>query len=303
MSKNKENLDLLPLDFPEDNEHEDLLEEEIEEEQIEDLSEESDESISEESDYAISEESSEAIPENSDEVAETPASELEDEDIKQKDVDIKLNKQQSQEQVATPTPAKKDKSKTIPIQGTFLPGQILQEGRVRADLSIEQVAQETKINKKYIISLEMGDQENLPQGIYVEAYVKQLCKVYRLDPAHVLNSMEIEGITYEDKKVPGEILHDIEKGKQVNFQEEVRVRKFFKIVGVAIVVLIAIVWIIIKINSKPTTNPGGEAVAPAGTDLSGEIVEVQPEKSIAPEELEVFLAPQSFTMTELKVPK
>lgn len=287
MSENRDDLDLLPLDFPEDNETEETIEDAIAKNTVKPSPEEKIQATSDEGDNVTP-----PLPAESENV-----------EVKKKKVEKKSPKKEPEKLKTQPPPAKKDESKVLPIQGTFLPGQILQEGRVRADLSVEQVAQETKINKKYIISLEMGDGEHLPPGIYVEAYVKQLCKLYRLDPAHVINAMGIEGVAYEDKKVPGEILQDIENGKQVNFQEEVRVRKFFKIVGVILLLLTLSVWIIIKMNSKPTPPPTEEIVTAVEGDKLTEAVEAQPAKSISPEELEVFLAPQSFTMTELKVPK
>jgi hypothetical protein len=275
---NNEDMGLLPLDFPEDNEPEDVVEEKIEEKTVKIVLDKRYESKAKKSD-----------------TTSTP------EPVKQKtkgtDSDVK-NEEKRKVKKKMPPPAKKAESKTLPIQGTFLPGQILQEGRVRADLSVDQVAQETKINKKYITSLEMGDAENLPPGIYVEAYIKQLCKVYKLDPAQVLNSMNLDGGGH---KVPGEILQDIEKGKQVNFQEEARVRKFFKITGVAVIMVVVAVFLIVKFSSP---SPKASAPGEGGPALpENNTVELQPEKSISSQDLEIFLAPQPFTMTELKVPE
>jgi len=280
MDNNNEDMGLLPLDFPEDNEPEDAVEEKT----VKIILEKSGNAISEKRDNV----------DDLDEVNDSYTPKSKNSEIE----NIKKSEKQSSGKKKMPPPAKKLDSKVSPIQGTFLPGQILQEGRVRADLSVDQVAQETKINKKYIISLEMGDSENLPPGIYVEAYIKQLCKVYKLDPAQVLNSLNIDGGGH---KVPGEILQDIEKGKQINFQEEARVRKFFKIMGIAVVFIAITIFLIIKFSSNSTKSVTPEE----GVSLTGqdETVEVQPEKSISSKDLEVFLAPQPFTMTELKVPK
>ena len=281
MSNNKDDMELLPLDFPEDLDKEDAVGEKVDDSEAK----------------GLQAETSEAPSETSEEPLDPP----------KKDQGGEGGKQDPEEPSSSDheviPPAKKAKSKVMPIQGTFLPGQILQEGRVRADLSIEQVAQETKINKKYIISLEMGDSENLPPGIYVGAYIKQLCKLYKLDPEQVLNAMDIESGIFVSKKVPGEILQDIEKGKQINFQEEVRVRKFLKLVAAAILLIILIVFVVIKMSSRKVTPSDQAGLVQEEGNASGETVAQRPEKSIAPEELEIFLAPQSFTMTELKVPK
>ena len=281
MSDNKDGMDLLPLDFPDDLDKKD------------NQGKKNDDSTDKKSQEEKTESSSTKPGKTLIKLSNKKSAKTEN----------KAPKGASLPGSKVPPPAKKAKSKVTPIQGTFLPGQILQEGRVRADLSIEQVAQETKINQKYIISLEMGDSDNLPPGIYVGAYIKQLCKLYKLDPEQVLKAMDVERGSLVSKKVPGEILHDIEKGKQINFQEEVRVRKFLKLVGVAIFLIILTVVIVIKMNSSKSKTSTQVATVQEAGDASGELVAQRPEKSIAPEELDIFLAPQSFTMTELKVPK
>ena len=298
MADNRDELDLLPLDFPDDNDTEAVADEK---QQIQDV----DEAVTEEL------ETSEALPEES---PESVSVDVKQEEAEENKAEEKTDKKTSQPDKKTdkkpekskkvPPPAKKVKTKVLPLQSSFLPGQILQEGRFRSDLSIEQVAQETKINKKYIIALENGDSENLPPGIYVEAYIKQLCKIYSLEHTQVLDALHRDGVVSNRKKVPGELLHDIEKGKQVNFQEEVRVRKFFKIVGAVIIVVILAVWLILKFSS-PASPAAVAETANGGENAESQkpAPEVQPEKSISSKELEVFLAPQIFTMTELKVPK
>jgi transcriptional regulator with XRE-family HTH domain len=277
MDNNSEDIGLLPLDFPEDNEPEDLANDQIEEKTVK------------------------IVPEKKDVIE---AEKLDAPDVKDKkkqesagknSKDGKVNRSVKDKNIP---PAKIIESLNTPVKGTFTPGHILQEGRVRADLSIEQVAQETKINKKYIISLEMGDTDNLPPGIYVEAYIKHLCKVYKLDPSQVLASMKLDGGAH---KVPGEILQDIEKGKQVNVQEEARVRKIVKVTGVALVLILISIFLIFKFSNHSENNKKAQETVSDTQEKAG--ADLQPEKSISAQDLEIFLAPQPFTMTELKVPE
>ena len=289
MSKNKDDIDLLPLDFPDDD----------------DAKKDTAGKKSGDSSTGTKSKDEKSNEKKSDLPKEQPKKAVRKlypkKSSGQKGNTSNVSSDSSRKAVPT---AKKVKSKVLPIQGTSLPGQILQEGRVRANLSVEQVAQETKINPKYILSLEMGDAENLPPGIYVGAYIKQLCKLYKLDPEQVLKSMNVENGLLVSKKVPGEILHDIEKGKQINMQEEVRVRKLLKLLGVAVLLIILTVVVIVKMSSNKTETTDQVAAVPEDNYASsGEEVAQRPEKSISPEELEIFLAPQEFTMTELKVPK
>ena len=55
---------------------------------------------------------------------------------------------------------------------------ILKSARLESGLSLEQVEAETQIRGKYLEALEMGDFDNLPQQVYVLAYLRKLCRLY-----------------------------------------------------------------------------------------------------------------------------
>ena len=55
---------------------------------------------------------------------------------------------------------------------------ILKSARLESGLSLEQVEAETQIRGKYLEALEMGDFANLPQQVYVLAYLRKLCRLY-----------------------------------------------------------------------------------------------------------------------------
>ena len=216
-----------------------------------------------------------------------------------------------------PATTKKSKPLNSNIQGSFLPGQILQEGRVRADLGIEQVAQATKIKKKYIESLEMGCSDELPPPVYIEAYIKQLCKLYKLDHAPVIDAFRKSSVDDDGNRIPGELLTNLEKEKQVNMQEEERVRKIVKVVAVAAIVIAVAVVLIVKFSGEKS---GSSDSATPPKEIASAQVEQVPEvegphlpgsesdgsvassdSNITSGDLEVFLADKPITMTELKL--
>ena len=177
------------------------------------------------------------------------------------------------------------------------PGQILQEARVRKDLSLDQVALSTKIKKSYIEALENGDDTNLPASVFVEAYIKTLCSVYEIDHHQVR-----QGIVRQKpgKVVPGELLHHIEEGKQVNFEEEAKINKFFKIAAIIITLLGLAVYSGIKLtgpekNDQATSTDQPEVAKPETPE------KIEPK--ITSKDLEIFLYQQPFTMTEMKLPE
>ena len=59
---------------------------------------------------------------------------------------------------------------------------ILRNARVSMGLSFDQVEAETQIRSRYLEALEDGDFDELPQQVYVLAYLRKLCALYRISP-------------------------------------------------------------------------------------------------------------------------
>lgn len=191
---------------------------------------------------------------------------------------------------------------------TSPPSHVLREARVRAGLSAEQVSQTTKIKCAFIEALENDDEANFPSKVFVAAYIKQLCKLYKVDPQPVLNGFEKKmDSTKKHNKVPDEILQDIDSGKQINMQEEERLKKIFKIAMLIIgaVVVVAMIGKLAFNNNKTQVAKKTAVVAEnADTKNQPDLNASQRQiVSLKPKDLEVFMINQpTFTMTKLKVP-
>ncbi|MFA5317937.1 MAG: helix-turn-helix domain-containing protein [Patescibacteria group bacterium] len=57
----------------------------------------------------------------------------------------------------------------------FTLGEILQEQRKREKINLEKAAKDVKIDIKYLQSLENGDYDKLPQGIYGKSFLREYC--------------------------------------------------------------------------------------------------------------------------------
>lgn len=133
-------------------------------------------------------------------------------------------------------------------------GQLLQEARVRCDLGIEQIAQSTKIKLQFLEALEQDDADRLPPEVYVRAYVRRLCHQYGLDEEEVFALAVAPPSKPEDKAIPAEILQHLEEGKQVNPQEERKIRNLTW-GAVAIIVLILLAGVGLYWQSQRETVP------------------------------------------------
>ena len=65
-------------------------------------------------------------------------------------------------------------------------GSYLREARELRGLSLEEIAQETKINKIFLEALEKEDWDVLPAEIYVRGYLRAYAEAVGLDPKEVL---------------------------------------------------------------------------------------------------------------------
>lgn len=70
-------------------------------------------------------------------------------------------------------------------------GSALQEARLRKNLSLEQLAQDTKITLRHLQALEAGDEQRLPEPVYIKSFLRKLAT--KLD----LPSQELVGGWFE----------------------------------------------------------------------------------------------------------
>lgn len=182
-------------------------------------------------------------------------------------------------------------------------GQLLQEGRVRSGLSIDQVSTKIKIKKAFIESMERDDFESLPAAVYVNAYTRALCSLYNIDDKLVFSLLRNLKVKKLDHTVPEEVIHQLEKGKQVNIVQENKVKKMIFTGFAACFTLVALISITYYFmysggrnsSSKKVEKPALNTELPVQTGLipgiSAKTLEEGMEKNL--------IAPHVFTMTSL----
>ncbi len=185
-------------------------------------------------------------------------------------------------------------------------GRLLHEARVNCDLSVAEVEAETRIKSSYIEALEHDDFKELPPAVYVKAYIRSLCELYDLssdireDIQHGIKQ-GMEGIVSE------EIIQHLEKDKQVNVEDEQKIKRLFYIVlsGAATVLILIIASICFMIfGGKDSTPP---PVPPTETaNVQQQPVANNGVKGIDdfdPAKLDDLTLPVQLDMTKLQKPK
>ncbi|WP_185806868.1 helix-turn-helix domain-containing protein [Bacillus salinus] len=69
-------------------------------------------------------------------------------------------------------------------------GAKLKEARMEKNLSLEQIQDVTKIQKRYLIGIEEGNYSIMPGSFYVRAFIKQYAEAVGLDPDMLFNDFQ-----------------------------------------------------------------------------------------------------------------
>ncbi|WP_193768946.1 helix-turn-helix domain-containing protein [Metasolibacillus meyeri] len=79
-------------------------------------------------------------------------------------------------------------------------GARLKEARLAKGLSLEDLQEVTKIQKRYLVGIEEGNYSIMPGSFYVRAFIKQYAEAVGLDPEEVLSSyqQDIPGVKQEE---------------------------------------------------------------------------------------------------------
>lgn len=166
-------------------------------------------------------------------------------------------------------------------------GERLKEARIAKGLTLDDLQEMTKIQKRYLAGIEEEDYSKMPGAFYVRAFIKQYAEAVDLDPDEVLamyreSSKEEVEQKEEDQQVVTEPLQ-----KPSRLQSNDALRELLPKVAVAfgIVVIVVIIYFVYK---AATDQP------PKETDLnSGKEVQVeQPEQKEEPKEQPVVEEPK-----------
>lgn len=79
-------------------------------------------------------------------------------------------------------------------------GEILREAREANDQSLDDIQEETKIQKRYLVAIEQDDFHALPGKFYARAFIKEYAQAVGLDPAEVLQGFDEENIQTEHEE-------------------------------------------------------------------------------------------------------
>ena len=142
-------------------------------------------------------------------------------------------------------------------------GNALKEARERKGLSLDDLQNITKIQKRYLVGIETGNYDMMPGKFYVRAFIKQYAEAVGLEPEEVFEQFKNDIPSVHDEEVP-EQLSRVQTKKTMSPVQSKLLDALPKILlGVFIVGIAVLVWILVSkyVNPEETTkNQGGNDI-------------------------------------------
>lgn len=129
-------------------------------------------------------------------------------------------------------------------------GQELQNARLDKGLSLDDIQQSTKIQKRYLAAIENGQFDQLPGAFYERAFVRQYASAVGLDVTELMQNHDIQTQTVEPDLSGARVDSDNVTRAGMHHVEESTAEKTRQmlpkiLIGVAVVAIIGIIWALV----------------------------------------------------------
>ncbi|MFJ8068674.1 RodZ domain-containing protein [Peribacillus sp. NPDC096447] len=134
-------------------------------------------------------------------------------------------------------------------------GNRLKEAREAKGLSLEDLQELTKIQKRYLIGIEEGNYSMMPGKFYVRAFIKQYCEAVGLDSEEIFEQHKSEVPSVYSEELP-EQLSRVQSRKTIPAGDSKVVEMLPKILAVVLVIGAAVlIWVLV---SNYMSNPDND---------------------------------------------
>src|SRR5690625_549809 len=141
-------------------------------------------------------------------------------------------------------------------------GEILREAREEQGLSLDDIQEITKIQKRYLVAIEQDDLHALPGRFYARAFIKEYAQAVRLDPAVVLEYFDEESIQEEQEESVQYTRFDRSKRAQ---DKGSSILSFLPTV-IVIVLVTGIIFVAFTLTQKSPSDGDGDVETPQEND-------------------------------------
>jgi cytoskeleton protein RodZ len=130
-------------------------------------------------------------------------------------------------------------------------GNTLREARVRRNLTLQQVEEDTKIRVKYVLAMENEDFDVMPGATYVKGFLRTYSEYLALDPEVMLDEYRSRGVK------TAEIQEPFGGVSMLGAPRSHRGRNTVVFVAVICLLVLGVIWILGRGSDRqPSTTPG-----------------------------------------------
>lgn len=145
-------------------------------------------------------------------------------------------------------------------------GNRLKEAREKKGLSLDDLQEATKIQKRYLIGIEEGNYSMMPGQFYVRAFIKQYCEAVELEPEEIFDQYKNEVPAIYNDELPE--LSRVQSRRTLSPTSSKAMELFPKILGilffVGIIVLLYFLYLKFAPNEKPNVVDDSAGVVDHG---------------------------------------
>ena len=136
-------------------------------------------------------------------------------------------------------------------------GNKLREAREAKGLSLEDLQNITKIQKRYLVGIEEGNYEMMPGKFYVRAFIKQYCEAVGLDPDEIFEEFksEVPGSLHDDMP---DHLSRVKSRKNISTERSKTAEMLPKIVGAVLIIGVAVLIYVLVTNMMSNSNDSND---------------------------------------------
>jgi cytoskeleton protein RodZ len=155
-------------------------------------------------------------------------------------------------------------------------GNTLREARVRRNLTLQQVEEDTKIRVRYVQAMENEDFDVMPGATYVKGFLRTYADYLALDPDVIVDEYRSRGVK------SGEIQEPFGGVSMLGAPRSHRGRNTVVFVAVICLLVLAVIWILGRGSETPApTKPGALGITSSSASPSPS-ASAKPGKTAAP---------------------
>ena len=111
-------------------------------------------------------------------------------------------------------------------------GNFISEARISRNLSIEELASDLKIGAHQLQAIEEGNEDNLPEKVFIKAMVRRISEKLKVDTEFIMSEFKTERKEVKVEEIVQEVSIEAKQKRQFKNQNSMRFFVFILISGI-----------------------------------------------------------------------